>query len=86
MDTIEEYAGVKDRSSGIRQYPMSLAFEMRFMSASQSFLCPAVVGKTAPGDDIKVACIEVLAFGNLETRPLWKKFAEELAQVKCQGR
>eukprot|EP00118_Oscarella_pearsei_P008068 m.40708 g.40708 ORF g.40708 m.40708 type:complete len:176 (+) comp33003_c0_seq2:2065-2592(+) len=74
---------VKERTTNpepLRRYPMSLTFEMRFMSDSQSLLCPAVVGQTAPGRDIKVAYIEILAFGSLETRKVWEEFSLEIAR------
>eukprot|EP00118_Oscarella_pearsei_P000465 m.4998 g.4998 ORF g.4998 m.4998 type:complete len:762 (+) comp11845_c0_seq1:153-2438(+) len=62
------------------QFPMSMTFEMRFMSDSQSYLCPAIVGKTAKGTDIKVAYIEILALGSLESRPQWEQFARDVAK------
>ncbi|XP_065844316.1 uncharacterized protein [Oscarella lobularis] len=62
------------------KYPMSMCFEMRFMSDSNSFLCPAVVGNSKDRDkEIKVAYIEILALASKDSIDTWTKFAQEVA-------
>ncbi|XP_065834281.1 uncharacterized protein [Oscarella lobularis] len=74
VDTVKEYAAN-------HKFPMSIGMESRFMSDSQSWLCPAGVGRSKPKDDpIKVAFIGILALGSELTRQLWVQFAQDVAK------